>query len=145
MAHPGQVSVDDIASRSGVVVKTGTDGIAFPTTLASTAFILEPRNADAFASGDETSMAFAFNKIVSTGTYFPTRSNLPTLQVTATFGWSAIPFEVNEACILKAASLFKRKDAPFGVAGFGEFGAVRITRADPDVMELLANFRKPTY
>lgn len=71
--------------------------------------------------------------------------NLPTVQVTARFGWSAVPYQVNEATILKAASLFKRKDAPFGVAGFNEFGAVRITRKDPDVLELLSDFARPMY
>jgi hypothetical protein len=44
--------------------------------------------------------------------------------------------------ILKAASLFKRKDAPFGVAGINDFGPVRITRTDPDVIDLLRSFRR---
>jgi hypothetical protein len=67
---------------------------------------------------------------------FPLSDRRATLQVTAKFGWSAVPVDVEEACLLKAASLFKRKDAPFGVAGFGEFGVVRIRR-DSDVGELL--------
>jgi hypothetical protein len=45
--------------------------------------------------------------------------------------------------MLKAASLFKRKDAPFAVAGFSEFGAVRIGRNDPDVLELLGGYVNP--
>jgi hypothetical protein len=135
--------VDDIGTRTGLVVKVGTDGTTFPTTLTSgTDFILEPRNADQFASA--TFGAYAFWEIRTLGTRFLYPHCLrPTLQVTARFGWSAIPPDVEEACILKAASLFKRKDAPFGVAGFGEFGAVRISRNDPDVTALLADYVLP--
>jgi hypothetical protein len=37
---------------------------------------------------------------------------------------------------------FKLYDAPLGVAGFGDIGAINITRIDPDVMALLAPFRR---
>lgn len=135
--------VDDIASRTGLVVKTGTDGTTFPTTLtAGTDFTLEPRNADQFTSAPD---AFAFWKIRMVGTqWLYVDCRRPTLSVTAQHGWSAIPPDIEQACILKAASLFKRKDAPFGVAGFGEFGAVRIGKADPDVIDLLNGYSRRT-
>lgn len=140
---PWAVYVDDIGTRSGLIVKVGTDGINFPTTLTSgTQFILEPRNADQYATASYG--AYAFWQIRMVGTAFPTPScNLPTLQVTARFGWSAVPDDITEACIIKASSLFKRKDAPFGVAGFTEFGAVRITRSDIDVLDLLKDYVIP--
>jgi hypothetical protein len=140
---PWCVYVDDIGARAGVVVKTGNDGITFPTTLTSgTQYILEPRNADQFAT--TTFDAFAFTQIRMIGSAFPyPNCTRPTMQVTAKFGWSAIPDDVVEACIIKATSLFKRKDAPFGVAGFGEFGVVRITRVDTDVIDLLADYVIP--
>lgn len=136
--------VDDIGARVGVVVKVGTDGVNFPTTLtADVDFVLEPRNADQYDTA--TFGAFAFWRIRPVigglGLYVDPRT--PTLQVTARFGWSAVPDDVAEACIIKAASLFKRKDAPFGVASFNEFGAVRITRDDPDVLDLLSTYRIP--
>lgn len=138
--NPVLAFVDDIASRTGVVVKRGVDGATFPTTLTvDVDFVLEPRNADKFASASFD--AFAFWKIRMIGNQrLYVHPYKPTLSVTAQHGWSAVPAEVEEACILKAASLFKRKDAPFGVAGFGEFGAVRITRADPDVVDLLSDY-----
>ena len=145
VCDPCTVFVDDIGTRTGVIVKTGTDGVTFPTTLASTDFILEPRNADVVAGGD-TADAFAFWQVSSlVGAPWYVHPHRPTLSVTARFGWSAVPPDVNEACILKATSLFKRKDAPFGVAGFGEFGAVRITRRDPDVVDLLNPFMLPGF
>jgi hypothetical protein len=135
--------VDDIGSRTGVVVKIGTDGTTFPTTLTvDTDYILEPRNADKFASTDFDAYAFWQIRMIGSRRLYPF-CDRPTLSVTARHGWSAVPSEVEEACILKAASLFKRKDAPFGVAGFGEFGAVRITRNDVDVLDLLGTYVIP--
>jgi hypothetical protein len=140
---PMCVYVDDISTTTGLVVATGTDGATFGTTWATTDYALEPRNAGVVASGD-TADAYAYWRIVSiAGRSFPMVGYRPTLQVTARFGWSAVPPDVTEACILKAVSLFKRKDAPFGVAGFDSFGAVRVGGNDPAVVDLLSPFRNP--
>lgn len=130
--------VDDISTTTGLIIATDETGDGtYDTTWASTDYQLEPLNAAT------ESVAYAFWRIVAIDRYlFPVHSLRTTLQVTAKFGWSAIPDEVNEACILRAAALFKRKEAVFGVAGFGQFGDVRITRRDPDVMELLHPYVK---
>ena len=65
------------------------------------------------------------------------------VRVTARWGWSAVPDAVNEACILRAAALYKRKEAPFAVAGFDGFGAVRLRAQDPDVSALLGSYIRP--
>lgn len=131
------VFVDDIATSAGVIVKTDTTGDGtYATTWDSNDFDLEPRNAAVVASGS-TGDAYSFWQITAIDDKtFPLHDRRATLQVTAKFGWSAVPVDVEEACILKAASLLKRKDAPFGVAGFGDFGVVRIRR-DEDVFRLL--------
>lgn len=67
------------------------------------------------------------------------RGVLP-VKITAQFGWSFVPDPVQEATLLKAAALFKRKDAPFGVLQFGDIAAVRVTRQDIDVVELLSPY-----
>lgn len=130
--------VDDIATTTGLVIKTDTAGDGtFATTWASTDYQLEPLNAET------ESVAYAWWRISAIDRYtFPVHALRTTLQVTAKFGWSAVPDEVNEACLLRAASIFKRKEAVFGVAGFGQFGDVRITRKDPDVMDLLHPYIK---
>jgi hypothetical protein len=61
--------------------------------------------------------------------------------VTARWGWSAVPAAVKTATVLRAVNLFKRKDAPHGVAGFDGFGVVRL-RQDPDVMVLLQPYAR---
>jgi hypothetical protein len=62
------------------------------------------------------------------------------VRITARFGWAFVPVEVEQATLLKAAALFKRKDAPFGVLQFGDIAAVRVTRQDIDVIELLSGY-----
>lgn len=131
--------VDDISTTTGLLIKTDDDGDGtYETTWAATDYQLEPLNAETEA------VAFAWWRITAVDRYAFTVDTAArtTLQVTAKFGWSDIPDEVNEACILRAAALFKRKEAVFGVAGFGDFGVVRIGRRDPDVMELLHPYIK---
>jgi hypothetical protein len=126
--------VNDIASTAGLLVEVDSVGDGtFATTWASTDYQLKPLNADADGG------AYSWSEIATTGGLrFPWfRNGRPGVRVTATWGWSQVPDEVTEAAILKAVSLFKRKDAPFGIAGFSDFGAVRISRSDPDVTAML--------
>ena len=66
------------------------------------------------------------------------------LKVTGSFGWSSsAPIAVKQACLLQASMLFRRKDAPFGVAGGGEVGQ-QLSQAnmDPAARLLLTPFRR---
>lgn len=132
------VEIDDVATTAGFTVATdlANDG-TYSTVWAPSDWLLGPLNAD--ADGD----AFAWYTLAAVGLqYFPD-VYWPALKVTAQWGWSAIPDDIHQAAVIKATSLFRRKDAPFGVAGFGDFGVVRIGRYDPDVMDLLRPYRKP--
>lgn len=42
------------------------------------------------------------------------------------WGWAAVPAPIAKASRVLAADLFKLKDAPLGVAGFGDMGLVRV-------------------
>lgn len=132
------VEVNDISTKTGVIVRTDNAGDAsYTTTLGPNDFRLEPLNADL------DGLAYSWTRIVSQRPWLQSYTGPlrpPYLQVTARWGWSEIPDDVAEAALLKATSLFSRKDAPFGIAGFGEFG-VRISRRDPDVVELLNPFQ----
>jgi hypothetical protein len=44
-----------------------------------------------------------------------------------------VPENVRLATLQLAAREFRRRLSPGGVEGFGDFGAVRITRVDPDI------------
>lgn len=64
--------------------------------------------------------------------------------VTARFGWSAVPVTIKQATLLQASRLFKRRDAPFGVAGSPDAGSeVRLlARVDPDVAVTLRPYTR---
>lgn len=126
------VIVDDISTTVGLVIATGIDG-TFTTTLTAADYELGPANADINGK--------PWWSITSPTAAFPVSKTRTTLQVTAKGGWPAVPDGVEEACLLKAAKLFGRKDSRDGVRGFSEFGPVRISRfEDPDVVDLLEAF-----
>lgn len=52
------------------------------------------------------------------------------------------PFDVVQATYLMAGRLFKRKDAPLGIAGNAETGISAIAKFDPDVRALLKDYRR---
>lgn len=134
------VRVNDISTTTGLLVATdgGGDGTFETSWTINTDFYLKPLNADADGP------AYAWWDLVACGSKrFPTCQVRPGLQVVAKFGWSAVPPEVEQATVLRAVAIFKRKESPQGVAGFGDFGAIRIGRQDPDVVALLANFQRP--
>ena len=140
-----RADVDDIGSVTGLVVKTDGDGDGvFETTWTiATDFQVEPLN----AAGNGG--AYRWNRLVAVGAKtFPyplSYGSRPTLEVTARHGWSTIPDPVREATLLKAIRLNRRPDAPFGnEAGMGDFGPIRITRQDTDVVELLTPYAIPT-
>jgi hypothetical protein len=66
------------------------------------------------------------------------------IKVTGTFGYAAsAPPAVKQATMLLAAALFRRKDAPFGIAGGGEVGqAIQLAAMDPQAKLLLMPFRR---
>ena len=135
-------SIDDIAGTA-LTLKTSSlaDGV-FDTTWAVTDYQLEPLN------GDLDGITWAYDKIRAVGDYlFPNVNanygSQALVQVTATFGWPAVPEPVKQATIIQASRLFKRYDSPLGVAGFGDMGAIRVGRAlDPDVAQLVEPYRR---
>ncbi len=111
--------MDDFWTQTGLIVATGTDGSTFTT---QTNYELEPLNG--MVSGEP---GWPYNKIRPIGWYFPTCSTRrQTLQVTAKWGWPAIPSPVKQACLMLASETVKLKGAPFGVASFDQFGPVRV-------------------
>lgn len=117
---------EGIATSTGLVVKLDqADAGSYGTTLtSSTDFLLRPENAQVWVP------ARPYTEIALTGaTYLFSRSayGRPLIQITAKWGWPAVPAEVNKACLIQATDLFKAKDAAFGVAGGSDFGVLRVT------------------
>lgn len=59
------------------------------------------------------------------------------LEQDTTYYDEIVPDNLREATKMLASRLFRRRLSPEGVAGFGDFGAVRVTRVDPDIEALI--------
>jgi hypothetical protein len=74
---------------------------------------------------------------------FPTIGGNALVRITGTWGWSAVPAPITQACIIQAARLYKRNDSPTGVMGFGDMGIIRVgSQLDPDVRQLVEPYRR---
>ena len=138
--------VDDISTTSGLIVKVDDDddGV-FETTLTVTSnYIVRPVNAADMVP------VHPFTEIVlvdSNGAVsLPVHgSGRPGVQITARFGWPAIPDDVTKACLVQAGMLFKADDASLGAVQFADAGvALRMqNRLHPVAEALLEPYCKP--
>jgi hypothetical protein len=135
-------SIDDIAGTA-LTLKTSTqaDG-TFDLQWSRSDYQLEPLN------GNLDGLTWSYDKIRAVGDYlFPTVNanygEQALVQVTAIFGWPSVPEPVTQATIIQASRIFKRYDSPLGVAGFGDLGAIRVSRfLDPDMAQLVEPYRR---
>lgn len=137
--------VDDISTATGLVVKIDADGSGtYETTLTlGTDFRLEPANAAAeYPVRPYTELEIIRSR---SAYYWPTGYDDVTVQVTAKFGWSAVPEQVAKACRIQALQLFKAKDAVFGALAMGDGTTLRVKSSlNPMAEALLAAYRKPS-
>ena len=136
--QPGEQPAREISTVTGLIVKTDTAGDGtFATTLTiNTDFLLYPRNAAADG--------WPFSELYAINGGLPGSSNgRAGVQITAKFGFPSVPEDVEKACLIQAAQLFKAKDAAFGVASFGDAGALRVgtRRMNPVAAGLLERFQ----
>lgn len=130
--------IDDLA---GTAITLQTDPDADGTwadTWQPIDYQLEPVN------GIVDGLTTPYTRIRATENYnFPTQSGEALVKVTGVWGWSATPIAITQACVIQSSRIFKRLDSPLGVAGFGDMGAIRVSRyLDPDVEQLVAPYRR---
>jgi hypothetical protein len=129
---------DDISTLTGLVVKTDTsaDGTFDTTWTASTDYQVEPLN--------NIAKGRSVNNLRAIGSYtFPVYGDgQVSVEVTAKWGWPAVPDTVKQAALMLASRLYGRKASPMGVIGVGDFGPVRISRSDPDIAFLLMDYKR---
>lgn len=116
-----QVVIDDLWTVTSLVVTSSTTGSAYDAVWSPTDYELHPLNG--IVSGQP---GWPYNKIVprSTGSRRLVRGSR--IQVTAQWGWNAVPAPVKQACLIMAGATFQIKDAPFGVAGSDQWGSIRV-------------------
>ena len=52
------------------------------------------------------------------------------------------PIQVKHALLMRANALYRRRQTPEGISGVGDFAVVRVSRFDPDVETLVAQYRQ---
>lgn len=120
--HVGAVlSIDELVDTTGLIVDN--DG----TIIAAVDYRLEP--IDGLVYG----LAAPYTSI----RLLDGSSWAAEVTVTAKWGW--VPADVQEACRVLAKDIAALRDTKFGVAGWGEFGVVRM-RENPQVVALLAPY-----
>ena len=140
------VYTDDIGTSASLVVAIDESGNGtFTTTLTlNQDFLLDPLTAAA------KGRPFTQLTMVSNTTSFPIFPGLfsnglrPGVQVTARWGWPSVPDDITSACLILTADLYKRKDAPGGVLGLGDLGAIRMSPLGRDVTAMVRAYRKET-
>lgn len=119
--------VDDIGTASGLIVEVG-QGTSYVTLSASDDYETGPDNA--LAVGDPIEWLL---RRWRPWVWWPPQR----VRITAKWGWPTIPAPIKEATLLRAARLFRRRNSPEGVAGFGDMGVIRVSRTDPDYDALI--------
>lgn len=126
----------DVATNSITIkVDTAANGTYATTLVQGVDYLLEPTDTVL------QSRPYLNARMVGGATFplFVTPS-FPTVQVTAQWGWNAIPDDVNQACILLAMRQFARLNAALGVVGFADM-AITVRAIDPDVRDLLSPYK----
>jgi hypothetical protein len=126
---------NDVANTSVTIkIDSNADGTYATTLVQGTDYILEPTNAPL------QGYPYVHARMVGAQTFpLDVIPSFPTVQVTAQWGWNAVPSDVNQACILLAMRQFARLNAALGVVGFADM-AITVRAVDPDVRDLLNQF-----
>jgi hypothetical protein len=138
------VYVDDIGTTSGLLVALDINGNGtYTKTLTlNTDYILDPLTASSLGR-PFTQLTMVSN--TESWPIFPglTQNGLrPGVQVTARWGWPSVPDDINMACLILTADLYKRKDAPGGILGLGDLGVVRMSPIGRDVTAMVRAYKK---
>lgn len=141
--EPYRVYVDDISTLTGLVVKADTtdDGTYDTTLTINTDFIVAPTNAAAETPVRPWTEIRLLTDAGSLSSFQALSSGRSSVEVTARFGWPAIPDPVKRACVLQAKNVFKAPDLTFGSYQIADEGQpVRIPTVDPLARGMLEPF-----
>lgn len=115
----------DLVSVSEVATDPSGSG-SFGTVWSASDYQLLPQNPSA---GPETRPYDELRAVGSLTFPYPCgrwSGRLDRVRITGVFGWPAVPWSIRQAAMILAQETFKAKDTFGGVAGFGEFGVVRL-------------------
>lgn len=75
---------------------------------------------------------------------FTASSTVQQVVVTAAWGWASVPTTIKQATLLQASRFFKRRNAPFGIAGSPDDNSEMrlLAKVDPDVAVMLRPYMR---
>lgn len=122
-----RIAVDDLQDVTGLVVQAAAGAID--------AYRLEPVNAAQKGRPYEVLVVDQAAAVTPAGGDHE-------VTLTARWGWTVVPVTIKEATLLQATRFFKRRDAPFGVAGSPEVGSELrlLAKVDPDVAVMVGDY-----
>jgi hypothetical protein len=132
------VDVDDYMTTTGLVVTIDLNGLNSYDYTVSSSYLL-PRPANAVAK-QRPYTQLAIHRLSAIQPYgWPEQ-----VEVTARWGWTAVPSAVKQACLLQASRFLSRRDSPYGIAGSPSEGSEMrlLARLDPDVAVVMAPYRR---
>jgi len=130
------LEIDDATSITAVKTSSDADG-SFDITWQEKDYQLEPLNS--IAGGIPT----PFTQIRAVDDYlWVLDGGEATAEITGTFGFTPVPTAIKQATLILSSRLFERRNSPLGIAGFSELGAVRVSRFDSDISNLIDPYRK---
>lgn len=138
---------NDLVSATSIKYDIDGDGV-YETTVPSSSYQLLDINLKPVRFHPEGRPYGSFRLLTQSANLplFVPSGRLALVEVTGTWGWpgSGAPIAVKQACRILVAEVAKLQDAPLGVAGFGEFGVVRVASSMPArARHLLQPFRHP--
>lgn len=128
-----RIETDEFHTSSGLIVQVdrGDDG-TYEETVTSGYYRLEPVNGVV-----DGQTGWPYRRIVMRSTYYGLPCG-PSVQVTARWGWSAVPDIVTEAVKIQCLAVLDARNSPGGEMGTGDYVAtVRSKQLDPRVRMLL--------
>ena len=132
------LEVPDLVSVTALKVDADGDGV-YETTWSASDYQLLPANAPEEAEPEP------YDSIKALGNGFPVvcsgRTNR--VQIEGVWGWPEVPAPVIEAAKILSGDYLKLGSMAFGVAGYGEYGAVRARMSNP-ALEMLDSYVHPS-
>jgi hypothetical protein len=149
-----ELPITDLVSVTAFAVDTTGDGIFDQPWTQGTDYELAVGRWDfnQLATGEPRPYTLA--RVINEGgggKWFPFTwpfSRLDRIQISGVWGWPAVPDDVADAALQVAVDIYKRKDAPFGIAGVSpggagnafDFGTIRVPRINPAVIAQLSRY-----
>ena len=128
-----RVYIDDCTTITALQTDDDGDG-TIETTWAATDYVTLP-------ASSQFGTPYTWLEIAPEGDYRFPKGLRSGVKITATWGWTAVPDEIREACLMLANRYWQRRSAAFGVQGANEFGTpVVINKIDGDIEALLTPF-----